>query len=145
MDYVKERSKRGEALDIGEASLITVRRGIISYFRLLDPQSARSRMISYFRKLIAFFDGLIEERLCLRVSQKESKVFNDMLGTMLELMLEDNSQVTHHHVLHLLLVSIFSFVLKLTYPKNCILESYFGKLIAFFYGLMEERLLDFIY
>ena len=45
MDYVKERSKRGEALDIGEASLITVRRGMISYFRLLDPQSARSRML----------------------------------------------------------------------------------------------------
>ncbi|KAL2337425.1 hypothetical protein Fmac_011871 [Flemingia macrophylla] len=70
-------------------------------FRLLDPQGARRRMTGYFGKLIAFFDGLIEERLRLRASQNEFKACNDVLDSMLELMLEDNSQVTRPHVLHL--------------------------------------------
>ena len=77
-------------------------------FRLLDPQGARARMNSYFGKLIAFFDGLIEERLCLRGFERESKACNDVLDSLLELMLEDNSQVSRPHVLHLFLVSILA-------------------------------------
>ncbi|KAH1068287.1 hypothetical protein GLYMA_03G021200v4 [Glycine max] len=72
-------------------------------FRLLDPQGVRRRMNGYFGKLIAFFDGLIEERLRLRASENESKACNDVLDTVLELMLEENSQVTRPHVLHLFL------------------------------------------
>ncbi|CAJ1949888.1 unnamed protein product [Sphenostylis stenocarpa] len=72
-------------------------------FRLLDPQGARRRMKGYFGKLIAFFDGLIEERLRLRALENESNACNDVLDSMMELMLEDNSQVTRPHVLHLFL------------------------------------------
>ncbi|KAK7349605.1 hypothetical protein VNO77_07094 [Canavalia gladiata] len=75
-------------------------------FRFLDPLGARARMNSYFGKLIAFFDSLVEEILRLRGSENESKACNDVLDSVLELMLEDNSQVTRSHVLHLFLVSI---------------------------------------
>ncbi|WVZ17427.1 hypothetical protein V8G54_010409 [Vigna mungo] len=72
-------------------------------FRMLDPQGARRRMNGYFGKLIAFFDGLIEERLRLRASENEAKESKDVLDSLLELMLEDNSQLTRPHVLHLFL------------------------------------------
>ncbi|BAT97806.1 hypothetical protein LR48_Vigan07g158600 [Vigna angularis] len=72
-------------------------------FRMLDPQGARRRMNGYFGKLIAFFDGLIEERLRLTALENEAKAFKDVLDSVLELMLEDNSQVTRPHVLHLFL------------------------------------------
>ncbi|KAL2337424.1 hypothetical protein Fmac_011870 [Flemingia macrophylla] len=77
---------------------------IVDFFpilRLLDPQGARSRMDGYFRKLILFFDGLIEERLRLRALKNESKTSNDVLDSVLELMIEENSQVTRPHVSHL--------------------------------------------
>ncbi|KAE9610717.1 hypothetical protein Lal_00021233 [Lupinus albus] len=76
----------------------------VDYFpilSLLDPQGAHGRMKGYFGKLIKFFDGLIEERLQLRASQKESKACKDVLDSVLELMLEDNSQITRLHVSHL--------------------------------------------
>ncbi|XP_027334308.1 geraniol 8-hydroxylase-like isoform X2 [Abrus precatorius] len=72
-------------------------------FRKLDPQGARSRMNSYFIKLISFFDGLIEERLRLRSLEKESKECNDVLDSVLELMLEENSQISRLHISHLFL------------------------------------------
>ncbi|XP_027334309.1 geraniol 8-hydroxylase-like [Abrus precatorius] len=142
MDYVEEKCKKGEALDIGEASFTTVLNSISNtffsmdlahytsdesqefrniiwgimeeagkpnvvdffpIFRTLDPQGARTRMSSYFGKLIAFFDGLIDERLRLRALENESKPCNDVLDSVLELMLEDDSQVTRPHVLHLFL------------------------------------------
>ena len=147
LDHVKGSCKKGEALDIGEASFTIVLNSIsntffsmdlahyTSYesqefkdiiwgimeeagkpnvvdffpiFRRVDPQGARARMNSYFGKLIAFFDGLIEERLCLRGLERESKACNDVLDSLLELMLEDNSQVSRPHVLHLFLVSILA-------------------------------------
>ncbi|KAK7349604.1 hypothetical protein VNO77_07093 [Canavalia gladiata] len=147
MDFVEERCKKGEALDIGEASFTTVlnsisntffsldlshytsdksqefkdiiwgimeeagRPNVVDFspiFRFLDPQRARTRMNGYFEKLIAFFDGLIEERLRLRCFEKESKACKDVLDSVLEFMLEDNSQVTRPHVLHLFLVSILA-------------------------------------
>lgn len=140
MDYVKESCKKGEPLDIGEASFTTVlnsisntffsmdlahysseksqqfqdiiwgimeeagRPNVVDFFPIfcrLDPQGLRSRMNGYFGKLIAFFDSLIEERLRLRTSENESKAYNDVLDSVLELMLEENSQVTRPHVLHL--------------------------------------------
>ncbi|XP_047149480.1 cytochrome P450 76T24-like [Vigna umbellata] len=72
-------------------------------FRMLDPQGARRRMNGYFEKLIAFFDGLVEERLRLRALENEAKACKDVLDSVLELMLDDNSQVTRTHVLHLFL------------------------------------------
>ncbi|BAT97792.1 Cytochrome P450 [Vigna angularis] len=70
-------------------------------FRMLDPQGARRRMNGYLEKLIAFFDGLIEERLRLRALENEDKACKDVLDSVLELMLEDNSKLTRSHVLHL--------------------------------------------
>ncbi|KAK7349601.1 hypothetical protein VNO77_07088 [Canavalia gladiata] len=72
-------------------------------FRLLDPHHARARMNGYFEKLTALFDALIEERLCIRGLENGSKACNDVLDFVLELMLEDNSQVSRPHVLHLFL------------------------------------------
>ena len=74
-------------------------------FRLLDPQGTRARMRSYFEKLIAFFDGFVEERLRSRALEIESKTCKDVLGSLLDLMLEDYWQVSRSHVLHLFLVS----------------------------------------
>ena len=147
MDYVKERCKKGEALNISEASFTTVLNSISNTFfsmdlahytssksqefkdivcgmaeeagkpnvvdffpilRLLDPQGARARMTKYFGKLIAFFDGIIKERLRLRALERETKACKDVLDSVLEVMLEDNSQVSHLHVLHLFLVSILA-------------------------------------
>ncbi|KAG4400552.1 hypothetical protein GLYMA_07G083000v4 [Glycine max] len=112
MDYVKERCERGEAMDIEFKDIIwgimeeAGRPNVVDFFpifRLLDPQGARRRMSGYFRKLIAFFDGLVEERLRLRALENGSRECNDVLDSLLELMLEDNSQVTRPHVLHLFL------------------------------------------
>lgn len=147
MDYVKERSKKGEALDIGKATFNTVLNSIsntlfskdlvhytsdkyqefkeiisgiteeagkpnfVDFFPILsvlDPQGARARMKSYFAKLIAFFDGLIEERLSLRGKEMESKKCKDVLDSMLELMMEDNSELSRDLVLHLFVVSILA-------------------------------------
>ncbi|KAL1369022.1 cytochrome P450 76T24-like [Arachis hypogaea] len=143
MDFVKKRSEKGEALDIGEVAFITVlnfisntffsmdlgdynssksqewkknfcsiteeagKPNIVDFFpifRLLDPQGARARMTKYLRELIDFFDGLVEERLKLRGLEIESKTCKDVLDSVLEVMLEENSQVTRLHVLHLFLV-----------------------------------------
>ncbi|KAK7390086.1 hypothetical protein VNO78_25385 [Psophocarpus tetragonolobus] len=140
MDYVKERCKKGEALDIGEAAFTTVlnsisntffsmdlahytsdksqefmhiiwgimeeagRPNVVDFFPIfchLDPQGARRRMSGYFGKLIAFFDGLVEERLRVRRVENESKACNDVLDSMLELLLEDDSKVTRPHISHL--------------------------------------------
>ncbi|KOM24592.1 hypothetical protein LR48_Vigan2334s000100 [Vigna angularis] len=79
-------------------------------FRMLDPQGARRRMNGYLEKLIAFFDGLIEERLRLRALENEDKACKDVLDSVLELMLEDNSKLTRSHVLHLFVVSICIFL-----------------------------------
>ncbi|MED6196700.1 hypothetical protein PIB30_049834 [Stylosanthes scabra] len=77
------------------------RPNVVDFFpmlRKLDPQGARARMNNYFGKLIDFFDGLVEERL-----ERETKLSTDVLDSLLEFMMEDNSQVTRPHLLHLFL------------------------------------------
>ncbi|KAI4354911.1 hypothetical protein L6164_003736 [Bauhinia variegata] len=86
-------------------------------FRVLDPQGRRARMTKYFGKLIDFFEGLIEERLHLFESRKESKVCHDVLDSVLELMTQDNSQLSSSHVLHLFLVSVLL-------PKLYLMQSF---------------------
>ncbi|KAI4354926.1 hypothetical protein L6164_003749 [Bauhinia variegata] len=79
---------------------------VVDFFpilRVLDPQGARTRMTKYFRKLVDYFDGLIEERLRLWDSKMDSRVCKDALDSMLELMIQDNSQLSRQHVLHLFL------------------------------------------
>ncbi|KAF7844724.1 geraniol 8-hydroxylase-like [Senna tora] len=70
---------------------------------LLDPQCVRARLNTYFEKLISFFDGLIDERLRLRASEMESKGCNDVLDSLIQVMMEENSQVSRSHLLHLFL------------------------------------------
>ncbi|KAL1331353.1 hypothetical protein AAHE18_12G178600 [Arachis hypogaea] len=115
MDFVKDKthydsSKSQEFKDIiwgiGEES---GRPNVVDFFpflRFLDPQGARARMTKYNEKLIAFVDGLIEERLNLKVLEMETtnKRGKDVLDSVLEVMLEDNSQVTRLHVVHLFLI-----------------------------------------
>ncbi|XP_020991511.2 cytochrome P450 76T24 [Arachis duranensis] len=87
------------------------------FLGLLDPQGARARMTKHAKKLIAFLDGLIEERLKLRTLEIETtnKRGKDVLDSVLEVMLEENSQVTRLHVVHLFLVSIlFNSSLKIS-------------------------------
>ncbi|XP_028796496.1 geraniol 8-hydroxylase-like [Neltuma alba] len=82
------------------------RPNIVDFFpvlRVLDPQGARAKMIGYVAKLIAFFDGLIEERLQFRGSEMESKRFNDVLDSLIQLMMQENPQVSRSQVLHLFL------------------------------------------
>ncbi|XLR11900.1 hypothetical protein S83_039838 [Arachis hypogaea] len=91
---------------IGEES---GRPNVVDFFpflRFLDPQGARARMTKYTEKLIAFVDGLIEERLNLKALEMETtnKRGKDVLDSVLEVMLEDNSQVTRLHVVHLFLI-----------------------------------------
>ena len=147
LDYVKESCKKGEALDIGEASFTTVlnsisntffskdlahytssksqefkdiiwgimeeggRPNVVDFFPifgLLDPQGVRARIKSYFEKLITFFDGLVEDRLHSRASETGPKVCKDVLDSVLDLMMEDNSQISRSQVLHLFLASILA-------------------------------------
>ncbi|KAF7844725.1 geraniol 8-hydroxylase-like [Senna tora] len=76
-------------------------------FGLLDPQRVRARMKGYAGKLIEFLDGIIDERLRLGASEiMESKGCNDVLDSLIQLMMEENSQVSRPHLLHLFLVSI---------------------------------------
>ncbi|KAL1331434.1 geraniol 8-hydroxylase isoform X1 [Arachis ipaensis] len=142
LDFVKEKSEKGETLDIGDVCFTTVlnsisntffsmdlahytsqksqefkdviwgvmeevgRPNVVDFFpmfRLLDPQGARTRQKVYFGKLLNFFDGLVEERLQSRSLRMESKDCKDVLDSVVDLILEGNSEVTRSHVLHLFL------------------------------------------
>ncbi|KAL1331349.1 hypothetical protein AAHE18_12G178300 [Arachis hypogaea] len=106
MDFVKTQEFKDIIWGIGEES---GRPNVVDFFpflRFLDPQGARARMTKYTEKLIAFVDGLIEERLNLKALEMETtnKRGKDVLDSVLEVMLEDNSQVTRLHVVHLFLI-----------------------------------------
>ncbi|MED6196698.1 hypothetical protein PIB30_049832 [Stylosanthes scabra] len=142
MNFVKERSEKGESLDMGNAAFVTVlnsisntffsvdlahynslksqefkdtiwgimeeigRPNVVDFFpimRMLDPQGTRARMKSYFEKLINFFDGLVEERIQRRALEVESNGRKDLLDSLIDLMLEDNSELSRSQVLHLLM------------------------------------------
>ncbi|MED6150364.1 hypothetical protein PIB30_071570 [Stylosanthes scabra] len=73
------------------------------FIRRIDPQGARARMTKYFRKIMDIFDGIVEERLRLRAQEMDTKEYKDVLDYLLEVMLEDDSQISRIHVLHLLM------------------------------------------
>ncbi|KAF7844729.1 geraniol 8-hydroxylase-like [Senna tora] len=83
------------------------RPNVVDFFpilRVFDPQGVRRRMNGYFGNLIKFFDGLIDERLRLREASKmEANVCNDVLDSLMDIMMEENSQISRPHVLHLFL------------------------------------------
>jgi len=70
--------------------------------RPLDLQGVRRRQIVYFRKMMGFFERIIDERLRDQTGANE-----DVLGTLLKLVKED--QLTLDDVKNLLLVSFFFF------------------------------------
>jgi len=69
--------------------------------RPLDLQGVRRRQIVYFRKMMGFFERIIDERLRDQTGANE-----DVLGTLLKLVKED--QLTLDDVKNLLPVSFFS-------------------------------------
>ena len=80
---------------------------VADYFpalRLVDPQGARRRMMIDYGKLIEIFDSIINEWVQLRASSKGSKASNDVLGYFLNLVEEDNSEISCSDFKHFLLV-----------------------------------------
>ncbi|KAK2375820.1 cytochrome P450 76T24 [Trifolium repens] len=69
-------------------------------FKFFDPQGVRKRMRKHFVKLIAFFDEVMEERIRLRDSD-QSKEYNDVLDSFLDLLKEQSSELCRRDVLHL--------------------------------------------
>ncbi|KAK7814619.1 ferruginol synthase, partial [Quercus suber] len=85
------------------------RPNIADYFpvlRLIDPQGVRKRTRIYYSKLLGIFDGIINQRLQLRVSSKGSKANNDTLDSLLNLIEEDNSEISLFDIKHLLLLTM---------------------------------------
>ncbi|RDX91586.1 Geraniol 8-hydroxylase, partial [Mucuna pruriens] len=142
LDFVKERSKKGEVVDIGEAIFTTILNSISTTFfsmdlsnssseksqefksifrnmmaeagrpnvadffpilRPLDPQRALARMNNYFKKMFKIIDGIIEERLTSRVLNTNSKVYKDVLDSLLNNIEETGSQLSRNEMLHLFL------------------------------------------
>jgi hypothetical protein len=60
-------------------------------------------MIDY-GKLIEIFDSIINERVQLKASSEGFKASNDVLGSFLNLVEEDNSEISCNDFKHLLLV-----------------------------------------
>ncbi|KAJ1413671.1 Cytochrome P450 [Sesbania bispinosa] len=86
--------------EVGRPNLVD----FFPFFKLFDPQGVRARMTNHFGKLLAFFDGVMEERMTSRAT--ESKECNDVLDSFLDLLKEESSQLSRHDVLHLFSVSI---------------------------------------
>ena len=88
------------------------RPNIADYFpalRLIDPQGVRKRTRIYYSKLLAIFDGIINQRLQLRASSKGYKASNDTLDSLLSFIEEDNSKINLLDIKHLLLVIDYLF------------------------------------
>jgi cytochrome P450 len=83
------------------------RPNIADYFPalgVLDPQGARRRMAIYSTKVFEILDAIINERVELRASPRGSKASSDVLDSLLNLIEEDNSELSCDHMKQLLLV-----------------------------------------
>ncbi|KAK4269702.1 hypothetical protein QN277_022825 [Acacia crassicarpa] len=69
----------------------------------LDPQGIRARLIGYYKKLYELFDDILEERLSCRDSNSESKDYNDVLDSFLDIIQDESWQLSRADVLHLFL------------------------------------------
>ena len=99
------------------------RPNIADYFpalRMIDPQGVRKRTRIYYSKLLAIFDGIINQRLQLRASSKGYKASNDVLDSLLSLTEEDNSEISLLDIKHLLLVIdyLFKILVQSNYLDN---------------------------
>jgi cytochrome P450 len=83
------------------------RPNVADYFpalRFVDPQGARRRQTIHYRNFFRILDGIINERLQSKASSKGSKASSDALGSLLNLIEEDNSELSYDDIKHLLLV-----------------------------------------
>ncbi|MED6224667.1 hypothetical protein PIB30_086317 [Stylosanthes scabra] len=109
MDFARYASDKSQEFKniVGGVSQEFGRPNVVDHFTilgLLDPQGVRSRMKIYLEKLITLFDGLVEERLKSRgLAMGSESNNNDVLDSVLNFMLEENSQITRSHVIRLLL------------------------------------------
>ncbi|KAI3411572.1 uncharacterized protein J3R85_017813 [Psidium guajava] len=69
--------------------------------RWFDPQGARRRISAYFSRLLAIFDGLIEERTQARASLVASSLSSDVLDSLINL--KESGELSHHEIKGLLL------------------------------------------
>ena len=79
---------------------------IANYFSILcliDPQGARRRMKIYYGNLIKILEGIINEQV-LRTSLEVSMARNNLLDSFLNLVEEDNLELSCHDFKHMLLV-----------------------------------------
>ncbi|KAI4356838.1 hypothetical protein L6164_000825 [Bauhinia variegata] len=77
---------------------------VVDFFPILrpfDPQRAYAKSKIYFGKFLKYFDGIIEERIRSRTSEVESKEYNDVLDSFLNVSEEDSSHLSHLDLLHL--------------------------------------------
>lgn len=73
--------------------------------RPLDPQRSFARMSNYFKKMFKIIDGITEERMCSRLLETDSKVYKDVLDSLINIE-ETGYQLSHNEMLHLFLVRI---------------------------------------
>ncbi|KAI9079906.1 hypothetical protein K1719_038152 [Acacia pycnantha] len=76
---------------------------IFPILSFLDLQEARARMRGYCKTLYELFEDILEERLSFRGSKMESKGYNDVLDSFIDLIQDDSSQLSRDDVLHLFL------------------------------------------
>ena len=99
------------------------RPNIADYFpalRLIDPQGVRKRTSIYFTKIFGILDGSINQRLQLRASSKDSKECNNVLNSLINLIEQDNSEISLVDIKHLLLVInyLFKTLVRSKYLNN---------------------------
>lgn len=72
--------------------------------RFFDPQGVRARASGYYKKMYSLFNGIMEERLRSRGLNERT----DVLGSCIDLIQDESSQLNRRHVLHLFIVSMIT-------------------------------------
>ncbi|MED6225403.1 hypothetical protein PIB30_093370 [Stylosanthes scabra] len=121
MDFVKEKSEKGESLDTGNAAFVTVLNSIsntffsidLAHYNSLESQEFKDTICGIMEEIgrpnvVDFFPIMRmldpqEERIQRRALEVESNGRKDLLDSLLDLMLEDNSELSRSQVLHLLM------------------------------------------
>ena len=88
------------------------RPNIADYFPalwFLDPQGVSKRTRIYYTQILGIFDGIIKQRLQSRASSMSSEASNDVLDSLLNLIEDDNSEISLLDIKHLLMVIDFLF------------------------------------
>ncbi|KAG8391716.1 hypothetical protein BUALT_Bualt01G0216100 [Buddleja alternifolia] len=90
----------------------------VDYFPLLkmaDLQGIFRETTFYFKKCFEIFDEIISQRLKIRGTSEVSMLKNDMLEALLDLKQKNESELSFDDIKHLLLVSIHTSDISLTF------------------------------